>query len=244
MKIECVITCSHFSDMLAETLPANRSLFDKTVVVTDYEDMDTKKVCDYWNVQCVRTDVLESRKGIFNKGKGINVGFGACSGDGWMVHMDADIVLPPISRALIETADLDPTCIYGIDRLMVVGEDQWRNFITNPQLQQEGWSEYGDCGKFIHVHKEFPVGTRVAHPTGYVPIGFFQLWHPKTSGFFKYPEHHTDAGRGDMLFALQWPRAKRHMIPEIIGYHLESEAAEMGRNWGGRRTKPFHESSK
>lgn len=241
MKLEGVITCSGFSDFLCETIPTNRALFDKMVVVTDYEDKPTKRVCDYWNVQCVRTDVFESRKGNFNKGKGINVGFGALSGDGWMAHMDADILLPPTTRTLLETADLDPSCIYGIDRLMVVGESQWRDFMSMPDLQQEGWSDYGDCGKFIHIHKDFPVGTRVAHPTGYVPIGFFQLWNPKVSGFAKYPEQHTDAGRGDMLFALQWPRAKRHMIPEIIGYHIESEAAPMGTNWNSRKTKPFHD---
>lgn len=243
-KIECVITCCGFSDFLAESLPTNRALFDKMVVVTDYEDKDTKRVCDYWNVMCVRTDVFESRKGNFNKGKGINVGMNALAGDGWMVHMDADILLPPTTRTLLETANLDPAGVYGIDRLMVIGETQWRDFISKPDLQQEGWSDYGDCGKFIHIHKTFRVGTRVAHPSGWLPIGFFQLWHPKVSGVTTYPEQHTDAGRGDMLFSLKWPRSKRHMIPEIIAYHLESEQAPMGQNWGGRKTKPFHETSK
>lgn len=241
MKLECVITSAGFADILSETLPHNRALFDKTVVVTDFEDKETKRVCDYWNVTCVRTDVLETRKGVFNKGKGINVGISALAGDGWMIHQDADIVLPPTTRTLLEGANLDPTGVYGIDRFMVVGEKQWRDFTSKPDLQQEGWSDYGDCGKFIHIHKNFPVGTRVAHPSGYVPIGFFQLWNPGVSGFKKYPEQHTDAGRGDMLFALQWPRSKRHMIPEIIGYHLQSENAPMGLDWGGRKSKPFHD---
>jgi len=35
-KIECVITCANFSDMLSETLPTNRAIFDRMVVVTNY----------------------------------------------------------------------------------------------------------------------------------------------------------------------------------------------------------------
>jgi hypothetical protein len=72
-----------------------------------------------------------------------------------------------------------------------------------------------------------------------VPIGFFQLWNPKGSGVCHYPERHTTAARSDMLFAMQWPRDKRHLLPEIIAIHLESESVEMGANWQGRKTKPF-----
>ncbi len=242
MKLECVITCVNFSDMLAESLPHNRNLFDKTVVVTAPEDKETRKICEYWNVQCIPSDVFETRWNKFNKGKGINVGLAALSKTDWMLHMDADIVLPPSTRSLLEAAKLDPLGIYGIDRQIIIGEADWRDFMCQPDLQQEGWSSYADCGKFIHPHHKFPIATRVAHPTGYVPIGFFQLWNA-ASKRLHYPEQHTDAGRGDMLFALQWPRSQRHMIPEIIAYHLESEPATMGKNWGGRKTKPFHEKT-
>ena len=85
------------------------------------------------------------------------------------------------------------------------------------------------------------MGVRVVPDTynGYVPIGFFQMWNPSKSGISVYPHQHTDAGRGDMLFAKQWPRSKRALLPEIIGYHLESEPSDMGANWGGRKTAPF-----
>lgn len=239
-KIECIVTCVNYGDFLAESLPSNRALFDKTVVVTAPEDKHTKQVCDYWNVQCIRTDVFESRWDKFNKGKGINIGLNALDKDAWILHMDADIVLPPTTRTLLEAAKLDTTCIYGIDRHIVIGSEPWTDFLTRPKLQQEGWSDYADCGKFVHIHDKFPIGTRVAHPSGYIPIGFFQLWHAD-SKVFSYPEQHTDAGRGDMLHALKWPRAKRHMIPEIIGYHLESEQSVMGINWQKRTTRPFRD---
>jgi hypothetical protein len=90
------------------------------------------------------------------------------------------------------------------------------------------------------AHCPFPIGTRVAfqHAGGYVPIGFFQLWHAD-SGVTTYIDGHTDAGREDSNFAAQWPRRRRGFIPEITAYHLESEPAEMGVNWKGRKTKPF-----
>jgi hypothetical protein len=34
-------------------------------------------------------------------------------------------------------------------------------------------------------------------------------------------------------------RQNRHVIPEIVGIHLESEPAPNGANWRGRQTRPF-----
>jgi hypothetical protein len=235
--IEAVVTCVNYGDFLAETLPHNRTVFDKLVVVTAPEDKETRRVCEYWNVECVLSDAFETRWGQFNKGKGINAGLAALKRSDWLVHMDADIVLPPDTRRFIDCANLATDSIYGIDRHVIVGYDAWRRFQASPELQREGWSCAYDSGSFIHLH-HFPLGERVAHPTGYVPIGYFQLWHASKEGP-GYPDQHTSAGRGDMLHALRWPRAKRHLIPEIIGYHLESEPAAMGANWNGRKTKRF-----
>ncbi len=237
MKIEAVTTCVGYSDFLSETLPHNRSLFDRMVVVTAPEDKDTRRVCEYWNVQCVLSDAFETRWGKFNKGRGINAGLGVLDRQDWLVHLDADIVLPPDSRKFLECAQLESDSIYGIDRHVVIGSQQWQKFLSLPLLQREGWDCAYDSGNFIHL-QHFPLGERVAHPSGYVPLGYFQMWHASPSGP-GYPDGHAGAGGGDMLFALQWPRAKRHLIPEIVAYHLESEPATMGTNWQGRKTKPF-----
>ncbi len=96
---------------------------------------------------------------------------------------------------------------------------------------------------FIHTtHTEgrAGIGTRLAldHNGGWLPIGFFQLWHAQ-SGITRYPEGHTNAAREDTLFPAQWSRSKRALIPEILAYHLESENAVMGTNWQKRTTQPF-----
>jgi hypothetical protein len=42
-----------------------------------------------------------------------------------------------------------------------------------------------------------------------------------------------------MLFAVQWARQHRQLLPELFAVHLESERVAMGANWKGRTTRPF-----
>jgi hypothetical protein len=200
--------------------------------VTTPEDKETQRVCEYWNVNCIQTDRFFEGKADFRKGAGVNTGLAQCEKSGWLIHMDADVVLPPLFREIIDGANLDTKSIYGIDRFMCKSYEEWQSFVSFPKLQHEN-------GIYVHTDA-FPIGVRIWKPEegGFTPIGFFQMWHIN-SGVDSYPEEHKDAARGDLLFALQWPRARRHMLPEIIGYHLESESAEMGVNWNGRTTKRF-----
>jgi hypothetical protein len=233
MKLEAVITCVNYSDFLAHTLPVNRAMFDRMVVVTGYEDKETQRVCEYWHVECVKTEAFGSHRGEFAKGAGINEGLARLPLDGWAVHMDADIMVPPMTRNLISQASLDPACIYGCDRFIVPNFAAWEKFVHKPRLVNENRS-------WVHLDA-FPLGVRVAIDSygGYIPIGFFQMWNPAVSGFTRYPEGHKTAAREDAQFATQWPRSARHLIPELVVYHLESEKAAMGANWAGRTTKPF-----
>jgi hypothetical protein len=234
-KIEAVITCVGYGDFLAATLPTNKGLFDYVTVVTTPEDKRTQRICEYWNVHVIPTDAFGQKQGQFRKGAGINEGLKVLGKSGWVVQMDADILLPPLTRRLLNDADLDTKFIYGIDRMMCKSFEEWHDFVAEPRLQQED-------DIYVHV-QAFPLGVRIATSKGkyhgYVPIGFFQMWHPNASGVREYPAEHTDAGRGDMIFAANWPRNRRAMIPEILAYRLESEEAKMGVNWAGRRTKEF-----
>lgn len=232
-KLEAAIVCDRYHDFLRCTLPHNKFLFDRIVVVTSPEDKETRRLCEFHHVACIPTDALNSRWGKFCKGCGINAGLECLEKGDWVVHMDADIWLPPQTRMLLQRANLAKRMLYGIDRFIVKGYKQWDEFLEAPKLQHE-------AGAYIHVNA-FPLGTRVMqdHAAGYTPLGFFQLWNPSVSGISTYPEQATDAGRTDLLFAMKWPRALRSMIPEIVGYHLESTDAGFGTNWGGRKTAPF-----
>ena len=189
-KLEGVIVCDRYHDFLRNTLPQNKFLFDKLVVVTSYEDKETQRVCEYNHVECIRSDKMESRKGHFRKGMGINVGLAALDRDAWVVHLDADILLPPQTRILLDRAELDRRMIYGIDRFIVKGFKAWEKFREEMPLQHE-------CDAYVHLDA-FPVGTRVMSGAGggYVPIGFFQMWDPKVSGINRYPEGTYERGQG------------------------------------------------
>jgi glycosyltransferase involved in cell wall biosynthesis len=201
-------------------------------------------VCEYHHVECLQTDVFYESGDRFNKGRAINEGLKKLSLDGWVCQLDADMYLPPLTRFIMENCDkndgFDPNSIYGIDRMMCPNYEEWIRFIEDPKLTHEGW---------VYVYTDiFPMGVRIAKfysnepDTGYLPIGFFQMWNPKKSGILSYPEHHGSADRTDVLMAQNFAKGNRHLIPEVIGIHLESEAlgnTEMGKNWNGRRTGVF-----
>ena len=231
-KVELVMTCVNYGDFLAWTLPAARNLFDRTIIVTSPNDIRTKRICEHYHVQCVETDVWFSEGNIFNKAKGINIGLKNLDLDGWVIHMDADIVLPPRTRNVLELLKLDRSCIYGIDRLECIGFKNWIDYFIDPIPMHEKQT-------FVHL-QPFQTGSRICHfNSGYIPIGYFQLWHPRNSGVKEYPEVHGAADRTDVLFALKWSREQRRLLPEIVGIHLCSDAREMGANWHGRTTKEF-----
>lgn len=233
LKIEAVITCVSYGDYLAWTLPANKQHFNRMVVVTRPDDQLTQQLCAYYHVECYPTYDWHRNDDAFNKAKGINYGLSKLAKDGWVVHMDADIYLPPRSRSILQRISLAPQCLYGVDRMECWSFADWIKFLSAPPLQHE-WEI------FVH-NRPFPLAVRIAKldRDGYVPIGYFQLWNPSGSGVYHYPEHHTTAARSDMLFAMQWTRDRRHLIPEIIATHLESERAAMGANWNGRATRAF-----
>ena len=240
MKFECVIVSVDYGDYLAWTLPLNLRHFDKIVVVTTFTDQQTQNICKFYDVECVVTHSFYADNARFKKSLGINEGLARLDKDAWVAHMDADIVLPPRAREMFEKVHLDPACVYGIDRMMCESFDAWLKYFTNPAYQLH------DENIFIKPNAFETFGIRVGllgkdkYADGYAPIGFFQLWNPEGSGVKEYTVESAEAGKDDMLFALKWPRAKRHLLPEVIAIHLESEAPHrMGANWAGRITPLF-----
>jgi hypothetical protein len=235
-RLECVTVCVDYADFLRETLPYNQRHFDRVVIVTTDGDKSTRNLCDHLGVECLITDLM-SRDGRFAKARGIDYGLANLRGDGWIVHLDADIWLPPQTRHLLSHTDLDERCIYGIDRTNCVGYDNWRQFIESHPQAAAHHQHVRDC---LIVPPPFPMGARISirHYGGFIPIGFFQMWHQGRAKK-RYPIDHGGAERTDVLHSLQWPAQQRKLLPELIAVHLESESSHMGVNWNGRRSKPF-----
>lgn len=230
MKLEGVIVCSSYSDFLAETLPQNMHYFDRLVIVTSPHDRATQALCERLSVPCVVTDVMFERGHHFNKGMAINMGLGHLNADGWVLHLDADIVLPHNFRRLLDHARLERENIYGADRLNIYGWDAW---------QKHKHSHHNSHAyRYLVNAPKHELGARLLHEEfGYTPIGYFQLWH----GSKRYPIHQGNAEHTDVLFALQWARKHRVLLPEVFVYHLDSNTSpgQMGENWNGRKSPPF-----
>lgn len=238
MKLECVQVCVNYADFLATTLVHNKYIFDRIVVVTSNQDKDTADVCEYYHIQCIKTNILDKQ---FNKGKAINLGLKHLDRDGWLVHMDGDIVLPPRARFLFEISKPHEDTLYGINRVMCPSYEAWLEFMAKPKLSH---------GNDIYIHQnQFPVGTAIGKLSkhsndpsdlGWLPLGYFQMWNESNGNRRVYPENSQNAASSDMDFAYQWDRAHRALIPEVLGIHLQTDdASKMGINWSGRATKRF-----
>jgi hypothetical protein len=238
VNLEAITVCVNYSDFLAETARHNRHLFDRWVIVTSPADKDTIEVCRKYSLQCFPFDELKPEGGTFNKGKAISWGLLQIPSDRWVLHLDGDVVLPSNGRLMLDRADLDPSCIYGADRYCLHDWEEWKKLEASGYLQhQHGYRMVTfppSVGEFnCRIYNE---------QFGYLPIGFFQLWfHGMADGMPRrdYPHTDSDAAHSDSKFALQWPRRKRLLLPDIIAVHLESERVPFGSNWRGRKTKKF-----
>lgn len=236
-RIEAVTVCVGYADFLDVAAKENRGLFDKWIIVTSKDDTDTREVCRKYSIQCIVSDD-HKREGDFNKGRLIERGLQHLSSKGWRIHLDGDIILPRNFRNIIESAHLHEDNIYGADRIMIKSRAEWNKLLLS------GWIG-NDYHCRVNLPKGFEMGSRWAHHLeGYVPIGFFQMWHSSQDQYRgarvkPYPITHNDACRTDVQFALQWDRRNRLLIPELIVIHLESEPAPLGANWNGRKTKKF-----
>jgi hypothetical protein len=230
MHIECVIVCKDYSDFLAQTLPENLQQLDRVVVVTHPDDKKTKTLCNHYGVDYVETKVFHEDGDQFNKGRAINLGLSHLRHSDWLLHIDSDILLPHCFRRMLTYGKLNSEFIYGADRQNCLSFENWEK--NKQKISPQYKYRY-----LVTPTSEFPLGSRLVHAEyGYLPIGYFQLWHSSQNR--KYPVINGSAEHGDVLFAVQWERTKRALLPEFFVTHLESET-KFGINWNGRKSKPF-----
>jgi hypothetical protein len=241
LRLEAVTVCMGFDDVLDQTLANNHPHVDTMIVVTSHEDRKTQLVAQKHSAMCVVTDLHQKNGRTFNKGAAINAGFGHFQYHGWRLHIDADIVLPDnFRRLLFNHSCLEPECIYGADRVDVIGQaglDTLRAAALKVPQQafESGLSPVH--GGAVYPQQPSASSTRFVHPLhGYLPIGFFQLWHASRQR--PYPYSLGTAAHDDVLFAASWPAAKRRLLPTAFVYHLNARPPSYGENWDGHRRQP------
>ena len=234
MKIEAIITSVDYADFLAETLPYNIPHFDRILVITSKADAETQELCRKLSVPYYATDIFYKDGSAWNKARGIDFGLGYLRWNDWVVHLDADLMLPSSTRRWLETRPMDEESIYGIDRVELIGWDEWQKF----RHANHSGHDYM-CRTVVPGEGKFPMLNRIAIRDygGYIPIGYFQMWNGKHGR--RYPIARGDAEHTDVLHAIQWDETERHLIPEIVGVHLQSKNVSLGTNWKGRKSPRF-----
>ena len=230
--LEGLSVCVGYSDFLCETLPLNLPHFDNFIVITDFKDKATQEHCRRMSVRYYFTNLFYKDGDEFNKARGIDFGLSYLKSKDWICHLDADTVLPPLTRHWLTKIPLDEECIYGVDRVNCVGSAKWDSYLAKRHLQHDYMCR-------VHFPADLPILDRIAIKDyeGYLPIGYMQLWHGKHGR--RYPLENGDAERTDVLHAMQWEAKNRRLIPELVAIHLQSNSGKLGENWKGRKSPPF-----
>ena len=232
MLIDAVTVCAGYADFLAATLPENLPHLNRLVVVTAPDDWETMAVCKQFSVECRATNLMTSGGARFAKARGIDYGLAFLASKNWVLHFDADIAFPPDLRRSLVNRPMNPSYLYGADRVYCNSYADWQAHLATQRHQHRDHYRVDP--------PRFALGSRVKIHAydGYLPIGYFQLWHGSTGR--RYPTTQQDgAEHTDVLHAIQWGAEERHLLPDFFVVHLDSEPAAMGANWQGRRTPRF-----
>jgi hypothetical protein len=235
-----VVVSDGYADYLDVTLGQNRPMLDRCVVATHPEDKETIKVAAKHNCEVTLTESGRDEGG-FNKGKMIDRALLQLPHTGWRIHFDADIAFPGNMLTRLDVALYDRQAIYGADRMNVVNWDGWQKLV-NSGFAARGF-EYQHY--LLYSLNKAEIGSRLIYgDLGYVPIGYFQLWHSDAEflGEYRvrsYSVTSNNAAHDDVQFALRWDRHHRILIPEFLVAHLVNDDISYGKNWGKRVTKKF-----
>jgi hypothetical protein len=230
LRLEAVTVCVGFDDLLDVTLALNHPHLDTMIVVTSHDDRRTQGVAQKHGAICVQTDLFKKNGRAFNKGAAINAGLSRFQYHGWRLHLDADIALPDnFRRMLFNHTHLDAACIYGADRCDAIGIQELR--ATRARYPQHSHRA------FVAPQHHRPLSPRYVDTLrGYVPIGYFQLWHARAQK--PYPYSLGTAAHDDVMFAEQWATEHRRHLPTVICHHLCAREPKLGENWEGHRQQP------
>ncbi|RMD77973.1 MAG: hypothetical protein D6820_10755 [Lentisphaerae bacterium] len=217
-RLQALMVCVNYADILAKTLPLNRSHFDRFVVVTAPEDKDTQRVAAQHGATVIVSESFREDGFPFNKGKMLNAGAHALEPDTWTIMLDADIILPPYTREYSGSLYLLHNCLYFAARYNInpVNLESWISSVA-----QSGTVDYSQL-TFLHR----------------VPVGYFELFHPQAE-CLRFPAICStvfdNASGVDSHFSNQWIEHPDCHVQDLQldVYHIPH--GPNGANWSGRK---------
>lgn len=135
IKLEAIVCSVGCSAFLKTTLARNMRHFDRTLVVTDEQDMESRAVA-----QSMGADVMVSNRFYgggrrFDRGSVYNRALRELRYRDWVTFMDVDIVLSDYFRAQVQTFGLKQDVFYGIPRHEIHGDDNRAAFLRGEPFE-------------------------------------------------------------------------------------------------------------
>lgn len=213
LKVNAIAICVGYDDLLKVTMPSVLPHVERMVVVTSKDDTRTQEyVTGFKNATFYATDAFTRNGAKFNKGAAMEEGFDFLGRSGWILVLDADILVPPDLSHQLDVLKPKPGHLYN----------PRRRILANPA----DWWRYGNHQKW----NELPLRKE---DKGF--YGYFQLFHADDPALARepwYPTDFTHAGQCDDKFQHRWPEARK-VRPKFEVLHL----GKCDENWFGRTTE-------
>ena len=125
LTLDLIIASVNYADFLEITLPLNKKHFNKIVILTTPEDLETQKICKENSVECFVTEKFKYNGATFDRGSAFNEAVSFYKFTDFLLHLDGDIVLPDNFKELIIKSNLDPEMFYGSQRIFIPTYEEW-----------------------------------------------------------------------------------------------------------------------
>lgn len=247
MRLDAILTCVNYDDYLQITLPENIVHFDNFVIVTDKEDLATQHLAEKYGATCVIRKDTKVFDANGTKGKAINDGLQVISPTDWVVHLDADIILPEDFRTALTQLNLDKNTLYWTLRKQPATRQQFSEYLQDK----------------ITIHDWEGVNPEGSPARWVGPFGYFQMFNVSSEALQNYstiyPEFATSeawtnkANEGaidwkasqetlkkctDGVFNNRWPKSRKVKLPNnFCVLHIPHGPCRI--NWSGRKSKRF-----
>lgn len=236
--MRAIMVSVDYSDLLALTLPYNRSNFDTVTIVTSSEDAkNVYPIAAKSDAHVLMTDLFYKGGAVFNKWSALEWALDQIGRTGWLAIMDADVLWPKsVSKRETENeikwhaSDMGGTLYQSKGMLCTPRRRMWNEWPKLPTCVRPEQQVIVDG--FIPSEQDwtsFPL-----HPQQREWAGFTQIFHADDPILGQAPWHQVDwlhAGGSDSFFQAKWQEAQKVRPPfEVL--HL----GVAGTNWMGRAT--------
>jgi hypothetical protein len=123
--------------LVRDTTRYNRHHFDRHILITTPDDVDSHEAADAYGGEVFETEVFYDKGAYFNKYAAVEECFNSIGRSGWILCLDADIYIPTGAEA-----DLHRNTLHTPHRRMgttLLPEDHWQRHVRDPYMEFSGY---------------------------------------------------------------------------------------------------------